>query len=121
MVVGHHHECLRQLILTPAYVMVCHYYILRILLRPFPLETIASDPHQSLIHLALAYPALAKVRSVIFLRDFPGMPGLREDHRLQRSLLPLARRSDEFGSILKHHGVDVVHNRDMISVLCRGV
>lgn len=100
MVVGHHNKSLRHLILTPPYVMICHYYILRILLARFALETVPSHPHQSLIHLALAYPALAKVRSVIFLGDFPGMPGLRENHRLQRSLLPLARRSDEFGSIL---------------------
>ena len=117
MVVWHYHECLRQLILTPSYVMVCHYYILGGLIGPFSLETIPSDPHKSLIHLALAYPALAKLRSVIFLRDFPGMPGLRENHRLQSSLLPLTFRSDEFGSILQHHGVNIVHYRDVISVL----
>lgn len=49
------------------------------------------------------------------------MPGLRENHRFQRSLLPLALGSDEFGSILQHHGVDVVHYRDVVSVLSRGV
>ena len=78
MVVGHHHECLRQLLLTPAYVIVCHYYILSsILLGPFPLEAVPSHPHQSLIYLALAYPALPKVGSLIFLGNLPGLPGLR--------------------------------------------
>jgi hypothetical protein len=37
MVVGHHHECLRQLILTPSYVMVRHYYILGGLIARFTL------------------------------------------------------------------------------------
>lgn len=49
------------------------------------------------------------------------MPGLRQDHRLQGSLLPFGLSSDEFGSILQHHGVDVVHHRDVISGLSRGV
>jgi hypothetical protein len=78
MVVGHHHEFLWQLLLTPAYVIVCHYYILSsILFGPFNLKAVRSHSHQVLIHLALAYTALPKVGSVIFLGNLPGMPSLR--------------------------------------------